>query len=64
MYTMEYYLAIWKHENPSFAVKWMEMKDNIKKEKKPNKEKQVAGRQWLMPVILATQETEIRRIMV
>jgi hypothetical protein len=24
----------------------------------------VAGRQWLMPVILATQETEIRRIMV
>jgi hypothetical protein len=23
-----------------------------------------AGRQWLMPVILATQEAEIRRIMV
>jgi hypothetical protein len=24
----------------------------------------VAGRQWLMPVILATQEVEIRRIVV
>jgi hypothetical protein len=29
-----------------------------------NKRKKKARHQWLMPVILATQETEIRRIMV
>jgi hypothetical protein len=29
-----------------------------------NKNKNPAGHRWLMPVILATQEAEIRRIMV
>jgi hypothetical protein len=29
-----------------------------------NKIRDAAGHQWLMPVILATQEAEIRRIMV
>jgi hypothetical protein len=28
------------------------------------KKQVIAGRQWLLPVILATQETEIRRIAV
>jgi hypothetical protein len=31
---------------------------------KKDKNKMLAGPQWLTPVILATQETEIRRIMV
>jgi hypothetical protein len=32
--------------------------------KKKKKERKPASHQWLMPVILATQEAEIRRIMV
>jgi hypothetical protein len=35
-----------------------------KKKKKKKKERQIAGCWWLTPVILATQEAEIRRIAV
>jgi hypothetical protein len=49
---------LWKLSEP----KWSHLCQESKKEIKI--EIMIAGRQWLMPIILATQEVEIRRITV
>jgi hypothetical protein len=40
------------------------LKKMNKKKRRQKKEKTVAGHQWLMPIMLATQEAEIRKIAV
>jgi hypothetical protein len=41
---------------------WEEDKRTLRK--RDNLKLNIGGHQWLMPVILATQEAEIRRIMI